>query len=76
MDGNLAMANQLEFNPENPMGLKSMAQILIELDARKRKEEEHRFGTMEIKCEHEIEKLYNKAGDYKADYCIKCKGIY
>lgn len=24
----------------------------------------------------QIEKLYNKTGDYKADYCIKCKGIY
>lgn len=36
----------------------------------------HNLGTMDAKCEHEIEKLYNKNGDYKADYCIKCKGIY
>lgn len=34
------------------------------------------FGTMDNLCEHEIEKLYNKNGNYKADYCKKCKGLY
>jgi hypothetical protein len=34
------------------------------------------YGTMDKDCEHDIEKLYNKNGDYKADYCKKCKGVY
>ena len=34
------------------------------------------YGTMDKDCEHEIEKLYNKNGEYKADYCKKCKGVY
>lgn len=34
------------------------------------------YGTMDANCEHDIEKLYNKAGDYKADFCKKCKGVY
>ena len=34
------------------------------------------YGTMDKNCEHDIEKLYNKNGDYKADYCKKCKGVY
>jgi len=33
-------------------------------------------GTMDLKCDHHLEKLYNKNGDYKADFCLKCKGVY
>ncbi len=34
------------------------------------------FGTMDFNCEHDIEKLYDKIGNYKADHCKKCGGVY
>ena len=34
------------------------------------------LGTMDANCDHDIDKLYNKNGDYKGDYCKKCKGVY
>lgn len=35
-----------------------------------------KLGTMDNNCAHDIDKLYNKIGDYKGDYCKICKGVY
>lgn len=52
------------------MGCKKGAAVIDEIMRN------HKFGTMDNDCEHYIEKLYNENGDYKADYCTKCKGLY
>ena len=75
MDGNLSMANSQTVMTEKEMA--ELGDLKIEKqDIISEIIKNHKFGTMDNDCEHYIEKLYNENGDYKADYCIKCKGIY